>query len=442
MSRFVSAMFLLAPVSPVLAGSIQRVNVDPATQTQADAASSAPALSADGSVVAFLSGATNLIAGYGLTSASPQQVYAYDRIANAIEIVSVANDNAIADGPCVKPLVSADGRYVAFLSGADNLPAAGSGASGGGGTIYIRDRQSHTTFMPMRDWLPAQPSITGAVDTSYLHHYMNADASLLVFNYSSLALAHNVYTIQASAGASALLAACPAADGDGCQGPAISADGSTIAFTAADALVGGDTNGHADVYAYDVAAQTYTRVSIDADGITQGNADVSPGDIALSADGKLVAFSSGSADNLGGFGLPNLLLVKNLASGALVLASMNDDGTPGYVGHPAPTLSADGSRVTFTSNNLALAPHPGKTASDALVRDMSTGHLFSVCQADSGTYGDNDCSDATLSSDGHWAAFTSTATNLVANDTNGQADIFLVALDTRADTIFVYGFEL
>jgi len=87
-------------------------------------------------------------------------------------------------------------------------------------------------------------------------------------------------------------------DGNGAVGtsfsfdPAINADGRYVAFSTLSALVPGDTNGLLDVYVRDQVDNTIVRVSVATDG-AQGTTD-SSGNASLSADGRFVAFGSGS----------------------------------------------------------------------------------------------------------------------------------------------------
>ncbi|HEV7491348.1 MAG TPA: hypothetical protein VGO25_11110, partial [Rhodanobacteraceae bacterium] len=149
MSRFVlscSAVIILSAAAPVAADPLitERVNVNPVTGMQADGASYSPVLSADGCVVAFVSQSSTLApASYGLTVSSPAQVYAVDRCVtpHTLELVSVTSDGtAAADAACLAPNISADGRYVAFVSSATNLPVPGSGQAGSPQLVFVRDR--------------------------------------------------------------------------------------------------------------------------------------------------------------------------------------------------------------------------------------------------------------------------------------------------------------
>jgi hypothetical protein len=418
--------------------TIERVNVNPDTSVQADGISDSPSLSADGGVVAFVSKSGTLAdPKFNLTVNSPAQIYAFDRNKKSLELISVSSDGTEAsDGDCSAPQVSGDGLFVAFVCTASNLPKSGTEASNN--TIYIRDRAGGATFVPMYDWPVAPLAFSGAANPAYLRRYMSSDVSRISFESAGALFSVLVYLNQ-STQSSALTQMCQPSS---CIGPEISSDGNRIAFTTGSTtLDGGDLNAHADVYVYDVNADTYSLVSLNSDK-SQGNNDVADGDIALSGDGALIAFSSGQADNFAGSGVANALVLRNIDAGTLTAVSVNDGGGAVLpVLMPRPALSDEGIVLAFTSNNTALAPHPNKAPADALVRNMKADLLRSMCRSRSGTYGNNTCFSATVSADGLWGAFTATADNLVPDDTNSQQDIFVVSLDVLFDDIFADGYE-
>src|SRR3954451_23163109 len=106
----------------------------------ADGASSSPAISADGTRVAFASSATNLVAG---DANGAGDIFLTDRD-GAVTRVSVAADGGDANGPSASPDVSADGRFVVFESAASNLVA---GDSDGVADVFVRDLQTGRTAL-------------------------------------------------------------------------------------------------------------------------------------------------------------------------------------------------------------------------------------------------------------------------------------------------------
>ena len=107
-------------------------------------ASSTPSINGDGSLVAFVSASTNFVAGVNGT-----QIYAHNRQTNQIEVISRDNDTTTVNaggGVSSDPAISADGRYVAFVSVATNLLAPDPVVLGGQ-QIYVRDRQTGLTSL-------------------------------------------------------------------------------------------------------------------------------------------------------------------------------------------------------------------------------------------------------------------------------------------------------
>src|SRR5439155_1754636 len=193
-----------------------------------------PALSADGRFVAFVSFATNLVAG---DTNGATDVFVHDRQTGTTERVSVASDGTQGNAASAGAALSADGRFVAFHSYATNLVA---GDTNGATDVFVHDRQTGTTER-----------------------------------------------VSVSSGGT---------EGNGFSAaPALSADGRFVAFhNTATNLVAGDTNGKTDVFVHDRQTGTTERTSVASDA-TQGNGPSAGA--ALSADVGLVAFH-GTATNL------------------------------------------------------------------------------------------------------------------------------------------------
>jgi Tol biopolymer transport system component len=116
----------------------QRVSVGP-NGVQGNADSVGTSMSADARFVGFDSDASNLVAG---DTNGVRDAFVHDRATGITERISVANDGAQSEAASYEPVLSRDGRFVAFLSAADNLVA---GDDNGSWDIFIRDRQLGTT---------------------------------------------------------------------------------------------------------------------------------------------------------------------------------------------------------------------------------------------------------------------------------------------------------
>ena len=147
--------------------------------TEGIGVSNAPTLSANGDFVAFVSLATNLLAP-GAPVPAGQQIYVRDRQTGLTSLVSVDNNVAPNPGNGVSsaPSISADGRYVAFVSLATDLLAPGVPAVAGQ-QIYIRDRQLGQSFLASQDNTNTNVAGTGGASNT---PSMNSDGGFVAFS--------------------------------------------------------------------------------------------------------------------------------------------------------------------------------------------------------------------------------------------------------------------
>ena len=176
---------------------------------------------------------------------------------------------------------------------------------------------------------------------------------------------------------------------------------------------------------------TTTLASVNRTGTNGGNDDsFLP---ALSADGRFLAFGSDASDLVvtDTNGRADMF-VRDLQKRTTTLASVNRGGTDsansGSFGSPA--LSADGRFVAFTSTASDLVATDTNGESDVFVRDLQTGTITLVSVNGAGTdSGNRGSSSPLLSADGRFVAFGSIASDLVATDTNGNQDVFVCNRD-------------
>lgn len=335
--------------------------------TAANSHSADPAISPDGRYVAFVSLATNLAPdGDG----QHVDVFLRDRTQGSTELVSVAPGGAAGNGDSYSAAVSADGRYVAFQSDADDLVP---GDDNQVTDIFVRDLGTDTTRL-------ASVTSAGAQGDGYSEEpSISADGRRVAFASASRLVpgprnfnvfVHNMVTgrtRQASLGAAHEQPEIFGFSGS----PVISADGGTVAFySMASNLVPGDDNQARDVFVRDLSAGTTTRVSVGTSG-QQGDSD--------------------------------------------------SDISPGAV-------SADGTRIAFASFATTLVPGDTNRAEDHFVKDLTTGRLWRVSvgvngQAEQALGGGS----TAISGSGRFVAFRSLASNLVAHDTNNESDILVRA---------------
>jgi Tol biopolymer transport system component len=209
--------------------------------------------------------------------------------------------------------------------------------------------------------------------------------------------------------------------------PSISADGRFVVFASnATNLVAEDTDPASDVFVRDLVANTTTLVSRSASAGVKANADsFTP---AISADGRFVAFASNASNLLADD--PDAttdVFVTDLQSGTLALVSRADGvlGAKGSSGSAAPKISADGARIAFSSNAQNLDPEDPDPSPDVFVRDLRAGTTTPVSQAAGGGASNGDAFSPTISADGRFVAFGSSATNLAPEDTDAITDVFV-----------------
>ena len=116
--------------------------------------------------------------------------------------------------------------------------------------------------------------------------------------------------------------------------------------------------------------------------------------------------------------------VTTFAGAKTKLASKHSDGTRGDDVSRAPSISANGRYIAFYSDATNLVSNDTNGKKDVFVHERKTGKTKRVSKRSDGTEGDGNSEWASISGDGRYVVFSSDATNLVSNDTNGKEDVF------------------
>jgi Tol biopolymer transport system component len=227
---------------------------------------------------------------------------------------------------------------------------------------------------------------------------------------------------------------------------AISQDGRFIVFKSANSLIASDVNGLYDIYVYDRVAGKMELVSVDSKG-QQGNGD-SGGQAAISADGRFVAFESNARNLAPGADLApkgtRVLYVRDRATGTTMLGGADKNGVlaNGLAYHQS--LSADGRYLAFESDATNLIAGRTIKGHQSYVKDLVTGKVEVVSVAADGTLANSAARNPYLSGDGRFICFNSDAANLLpgAKPTNrqlylkdlGTGQLELVSFDYRHPT--------
>jgi Tol biopolymer transport system component len=207
----------------------------------------------------------------------------------------------------------------------------------------------------------------------------------------------------------------------------VSADGRFIAFaSAADNLVPSDTNLRWDVFVHDRLLASTERVSVDSGG-AQSDGGSGIFGICMSPDARFVAFEC-EATNLvpGDSNQAADILVRDRVLGTTERVSLTHSGGQSNGSSFYPSITPDGRFVAFMSSASNLVSGDTNGYWDVFVRDRLSGTTVIVSSGVSGVNSNGDVVQLpSLTPDGRFVAFCSYATNLVASDTNGQPDVFL-----------------
>lgn len=334
---------------------------------QANNQSIASSISDDGHFIAFASDANNLVDG---DANGFRDIFVRDLQTGSTEIVSISTSGEQGNGDCNKVSISGDGRFVTFLSSANNL--VDNDTNGTTIDTFVHDRLT---------------KVTERVSVSSLGEQGNAD--------------------------------CIKVD--------ISSDGQYVAFESrASNLVEGDTNNIPDVFVHDRVSNMTERVSISSAGVEQNNSVWSYGQISISGDGRFVAFDS-LANNLVDNDTNNRtdVFVHDRLNKTTELVSVSSTGEQG-ARHPwlstlvsswRPSISADGRYIAFASCAPNLIVGDTNDTEDIFVHDRETGITERVNISSSGAEARGlsywNSTHPSISANGRFVTFYSRATNLV-----------------------------
>lgn len=203
----------------------------------------------------------------------------------------------------------------------------------------------------------------------------------------------------------------------------VSWSGRFIAFASTSTdLVAGDTNAKNDIFVRDTLADTTIRVSVSSGG-TQANGDSSRP--SISSDGRYLAFQS-TATNLVANDTNGTsdVFVRDLVGKSTIRASLRSTGAQSVGSAEWPSISDDGKKVAFQTDDDAMALGEGNGQVDSYVRDTQNGTTTRVSVDTNEASLTAGGTGPSISGNGRWVAFTST-TNQIGADTNNEPDVFL-----------------
>lgn len=417
--------------------------------------SSEAGVSLDGRTVVFSSGASNWVS----SSYNGDKAIAVDLDTGIVEIVSVTQSGTVFRGE--SPVASADGRYVAFLS-------YGSTALGPSWQVGRKDRQTGALETASSD-ASNQPASQGTNDE---YVAMSADGRYIVFDTASpnlipsgagmqvfvkdmqtgaveMASVRSDGSPSGSGGAQKNAARnASSKSGDSTNGGgtcsftshALSADGRYVAMTCGTAMVPGASGGQA--YVRDLQANTTELISRSASAASGSSAFAYRA--AISPNGRFVTFQNRS---YGGLGYAN-----GVDEGSNSGVYLRDRQTQTTVAIPRPAaISADDydscsvsaiSSIGSVLLQCRVDVNGSRIAQAFLYVPGQGAEMLSVgAGSQPGNAGSGD--SLAVNASGLSMAWDSTASNIDPNDHNGKRDIFvLVEESVISDTIFANGFDV
>ena len=318
-------------------------------------------------------------------------------------------------------VVSANGRYVAFGSYARLVPADVNAVR----DIYVLDRVDGRVTLE-------SVTSSGACSThDSTHPGLSADGRFLVYEtHAGPADAdpearHVVLRDRRAATFTVVSAAAGGAPAMGWSGtPAISHSGRFVAFASAatNLVPGADANGPGlDVYLFDQAAGSMRRVSVDARGLQPSSGtSIRP---SVSGDGRFIAFASSAqfeswtlleSSRVVRQGRTSVdVYVRDSELEATRLVSVGAGGRIADGSSWAPSISADGRYVAFVSAATNLVANDQNRSADVFVGDLRTGAIELVSRSLRGGTANAPSGGPAISSDGQFVAFESEASDLV-----------------------------
>ena len=349
--------------------------------------------------------------------------------------ISLDLAGGIPDNASNEPLLSADGRFVAFASSASNLVV---GDGNGAGDIFVYDRQTETTTRVSVDQQGGDPDAWSGSPA------ISADGRFVAFSSLATDLVlgdrnekSDIFVYDREAGITTRVSVnLQGGDSDGTSHrPALSADGRFVAFESdATNLVAGDGNGTRDIFVYDRERETTTRVSVDQQG---GDANEGSYNSVLSADGRFVAFESDATNLVMGDENETLdIFVYDRQTGNTTRVSVAPQGRDPNGASYQPAFSADGRYVAFGSWASNLVAGDGNGTGDIFVYDRQTETTRRVSVGLEGGDPDKYSFNPALNADGRFVTFESAATNLMAGDrVHYFSDVFVYDQKTQITSL-------
>lgn len=404
-----------------------------------------PAISDDGRFVTFKTNpylAPNRARG-------PAALLQYDSSSNALLLVATNALPQLFNDDVYGPETTPDGRFIAFAAGlvATNLAPTPS--------LYLADTRNGTNLL-VSIGLDGGLSTNSASDTPVLSPdgrfvAFLSNATNLVGNAVSNGC--HIYLRDLSAGITRLVdvdANGVGSSDESGNSPSLTADGRSVAFASRDgSRISPDHNQSLDVFVRDMVAGTNEWISQSTSGLVPFTASgfSSLSQQSMTANGRWVVFSSRAEDLVtNDSNQDEDVFLTDLVSGTTTLVSVGLDGKSALGGYSAnPVVSSNGQFIAFVSTATNLLPNLANPFGNIYRRDMAgSSNVVVSVSADGANPGNGSSSSPAMSRDGRFVAFLSTSTDLVTPATGNGPNTFwrdlvagvTLALTTNSAALF------
>lgn len=333
-------------------------------------------VSEDATVVAFESFASNW--GPDQTDLNFVDIFVHNRSSNITRKISVGGGGENADQRSFDPFVSADGRYISFISYATNLVD---------GDTNRHDFVDDGLDVFLYDW---NTGVLQRVSLNWKGEQIN----------------------------------------DNSVGR-ISPDGRYVIFASSgDGIINGESNsdGYAAIYKRDLVTGAIERITQTSTG---GFPNGSTARAVASLDGRFIAYVSNATNIVPDGNAYSDVMLYDSKTDETILISKPATGGSANDNSSAPEISEDGRYIVFRSFATNLVPNDTNGKSDIFVYDRLTGETQLVSVSSSGVQANEDSRDPAICGNGRFVSFTTEATNLVSLAYNGHRQVYVHDLVTQ-----------
>ncbi|HVS58178.1 MAG TPA: hypothetical protein VHD60_00360 [Candidatus Saccharimonadales bacterium] len=418
----IAGLVLTKSVSATIPGTNEGVSISTIGGSPNNLANQV-SLSQNGRFAAFASKATNLV--NETVSGSYDEVYVRDRLNDTTTLASISSSGLVANGDSEDLMLSADGRYVVFKSNASNL-----GSNGSTYHIFLHDMQTGATQIVDTNSNGVADGTYGSMEPSVSadgrYVVFSSFSTNLVTTPSLTSHSYSyVYLKDMQTGTVELLSIGTGGSApNGSSGyPRIDCGGDEVAFysTASD-LVANDLNGQEDVFLYDQIDGTTKDITISSDGSSTIN--------SISCNGEYMGVTS-YATNLTAANISGNIesaYEYDRLNDKFTLASQSSDGILGNADSNGAFVSNDGRVVAFSSMATNLTSSDNDSSGwDIFLRNIETSTTEMIDINSSGVQANAPAYAPSLSANGKYVGYSSPATNLISGYgyTSGQGAAYV-----------------